>query len=783
NTVFSFFSKIGQIGTLEEVISFEITFCGNSRKIDRLSNHGTGNAIEIVGPGIDTAETTREQLLSCFLSEQSGRQSYGNTDLGSTENALTFSDGTNSGIAISNVGAAGDTISFDVSFADYNSAELWDSLGTDTLTKDSVSEISLAQDQAGNPYIGFVKDGDGKAYVQKYDGSKWVTLGAAASFSGASTIQLLMYQDVPYLLYHDDSANYNIHVSCYKGGKWNDITGTLGGKNPQYFYGTSGSDGIYLSCGSGSFDSGYTFNLIKYDGSTYSVLSDKIASGTYSDGLLAASGQKIYWASRNYSKNQIDTKVFDVSSGTQTDLTGTMPGTGVRIGADSSGVYLITGDGSNGVRAYSLNGTTWTQMGNALSGNQTIFYDITAKDGRICATTNVSDGSSKNIVNWTWSQGSWQQVGSSVASEEASALETVANGNEIYTAYTVTVGESNDQITVRHKTTEIPPVPTVSPTATPTPKPTVSPTATPTPKPTVSPTTTPKPTVSPTATVTPKPTAVPTAKPTQKPTPTSTVKNGFITEGQRKYYYVNGARQKGWKLVNNKWYYMDSTGAVMTGWLQSGKTWYYLNWDGAMATGWVSTGGHKYFMYGSGAMATGWIQTGGRWYYLNSSGAMATGWLKDGGTWYYLNADGAMATGWVQTGGSRYYMRSSGAMAIGWIQTGGRWYYLNSSGAMATGWLKDGGTWYYLNADGAMATGWVQIGGSRYYMRSSGAMAIGWVQTGGHWYYMNGSGAMATGWIKSGTIWYYLYADGVMAANTWIGNYYVDGSEAWVQSR
>ncbi|NCB91906.1 MAG: hypothetical protein EOM40_04945, partial [Clostridia bacterium] len=31
NTVFSFFSKIGQIGTLEEVISFEITFCGNSR--------------------------------------------------------------------------------------------------------------------------------------------------------------------------------------------------------------------------------------------------------------------------------------------------------------------------------------------------------------------------------------------------------------------------------------------------------------------------------------------------------------------------------------------------------------------------------------------------------------------------------------------------------------------------------------------------------------------------------------------------------------------------------
>ena len=30
NTVISFFSKIGQIGTLGDVISFEITFCGNS---------------------------------------------------------------------------------------------------------------------------------------------------------------------------------------------------------------------------------------------------------------------------------------------------------------------------------------------------------------------------------------------------------------------------------------------------------------------------------------------------------------------------------------------------------------------------------------------------------------------------------------------------------------------------------------------------------------------------------------------------------------------------------
>ncbi|WP_278321243.1 hypothetical protein [Lactonifactor longoviformis] len=49
------------------------------------------------------------------------------------------------------------------------------------------------------------------------------------------------------------------------------------------------------------------------------------------------------------------------------------------------------------------------------------------------------------------------------------------------------------------------------------------------------------------------------------------------------------------------------------------------------------------------------------------------------------------------------------------------------------------------------------------------------------WYYLNGSGAMQTGWQKIGSKWYYLYSSGAMAADTWVGNYYVNSSGVWVK--
>ena len=237
--------------------------------------------------------------------------------------------------------------------------------------------------------------------------------------------------------------------------------------------------------------------------------------------------------------------------------------------------------------------------------------------------------------------------------------------------------------------------------------------------------------------------------------------------------------KNGWVLENGKYYYYDN-GTMKTGWVQSGSFWYYMNpSDGTMVTGWQSIGGKWYYFEGSGAMSTGWKSVGGVWYYFGTSGAMMTGWQEIGGKWYYFETSGAMASGWKQSGGKWYLFDSSGVMVTGWKQEGSVWYLFDDNGAMVTGWKSSGGKWYYFEGSGAMATGWKQLSGVWYYFGTSGAMATGWQTIGGTWYYFEGSGAMATGWKQLGGKWYYFYGSGAMASNTVIDGCTLGSDGAW----
>lgn len=159
-----------------------------------------------------------------------------------------------------------------------------------------------------------------------------------------------------------------------------------------------------------------------------------------------------------------------------------------------------------------------------------------------------------------------------------------------------------------------------------------------------------------------------------------------------------------------------------------------------------------------------WIRSGNRWWYCHLDGSYTKDdWEAIHGVWYYFDQSGWMVTGWLKKTEGWYYLNpSTGAMATGWASINGKWYFLNSAGRMVTGWLSRPSGWYYLSDSGAMATGWQ-------YIRNA-------------WYYLEeGNGNMVTGWKQVGNNWYYLQPSGAMAANTWIGDYYVNGSGVWVQ--
>lgn len=69
---------------------------------------------------------------------------------------------------------------------------------------------------------------------------------------------------------------------------------------------------------------------------------------------------------------------------------------------------------------------------------------------------------------------------------------------------------------------------------------------------------------------------------------TATVKNGWVKKGKKTYYYKNGKPVTGWRTIDKKKYYFNTSGKqkgqMVTGWKVLKKNYYYFNEDGSLNT-------------------------------------------------------------------------------------------------------------------------------------------------------------------------------------------------------
>lgn len=162
------------------------------------SNHADGkHYVYVFRPG-DTYENKKDgvsgatirveagkgDLFTSFLSAESGRTTYGTAspEASLADGAITYADGTNSGIVISNVGSAGgDTISFDISFTRDESTS-WNTVAN--LPKSA--ELLSCTDDAGNLYVLNNENMGGSSVIYKL-----VKGGVEASNASASDNSLL----------------------------------------------------------------------------------------------------------------------------------------------------------------------------------------------------------------------------------------------------------------------------------------------------------------------------------------------------------------------------------------------------------------------------------------------------------------------------------------------------------------------------------------------------------------------------------------------------------------
>ena len=137
----------------------------------------------------------------------------------------------------------------------------------------------------------------------------------------------------------------------------------------------------------------------------------------------------------------------------------------------------------------------------------------------------------------------------------------------------------------------------------------------------------------------------------------------WLQLGNTWYWFENdGKMVTGWKSFNNNRYYFDNSGAMVTGVKTIDGQTYDFGTDGVcrnVRAGWNQENGNWYYII-DGSPKKGWLLLGNIWYYLDSStGIMRTGWVNVNNQWYYMDSNGAMLTGYQKIENQWYYFNKS----------------------------------------------------------------------------------------------------------------------------
>ena len=253
----------------------------------------------------------------------------------------------------------------------------------------------------------------------------------------------------------------------------------------------------------------------------------------------------------------------------------------------------------------------------------------------------------------------------------------------------------------------------------------------------------------------------------------------------------DGQLARGWKKINNKWYFFgiemdDPIGQFIMcydGIYEINGYNYYFGKDGDMKTGWVKETYNETYEDGS-------KDTYVYWYYAdpNNDSRLATGWKKIGGKWYWFYEDGEMFDNDTrEINGKRYAFNRDGSLheTAGWvdlyedwIDSNGKtvkesyWVYTDKYGVVKTGWQKISGEWYYFSEYGYMYYNeWAYDSKGACWMGSNGKITKSkWIKdpSDGEWYYCKANGYRAENeWTKDSAGWMYMDEYGIITRNAW----------------
>ena len=168
-----------------------------------------------------------------YFSKETGRTSFGNTDINITKGALTYSDGSNSGILISNISSSsGNQMTFDVTIPQAKDYDLWEDKEYTDNTSKSYSKLSNLTFYNNKLYV--VSSGDNKILTKYLENNKWVDVNTLSINDSNFLVDMSLFtmNNNMYLLTSDFT---NIKLYKFINNKWNSVASlNVSGTNSAY---------------------------------------------------------------------------------------------------------------------------------------------------------------------------------------------------------------------------------------------------------------------------------------------------------------------------------------------------------------------------------------------------------------------------------------------------------------------------------------------------------------------------------------------------------------------
>lgn len=377
------------------------------------------------------------------MASELGRTSYGSSNPNATltDGAITYSDGTNSGIVISNVGSnAGDKITFDITYHPVD--EYWTTMTT--LDDAPTYEMDSYMDADGTIYS-LQRKGMGNAPVSlyQYNAAGWKKFGTPLANVNNDFV-LGKYNGNLYVGYVNTSTS-NFKLLRWNSSGWTEVfTSPENTCSSNTFAMTSAEDGIYFSYLN---NQNHSLTAYRYTTSGVKELGDIVAQGTAFYGSssignvsITAEQGKVVLGYRDAVKKQINVKIFNSSQNVWEAVgSSTLTGDGI-VKLHRNQIYLMKGETSstNGGELYRYNLSAangeWSRIGPGAFSEESAFEKDICFIGDVPYVAMIG-GSSQHgkVINLI--DGQWGVLGNKITNEKINNLQIFSKGNDLYATY------------------------------------------------------------------------------------------------------------------------------------------------------------------------------------------------------------------------------------------------------------------------------------------------------------------------------------------------------------